>query len=175
MSHNICSSSIRLHTTSLTYLILKISIFIFKLLRAVQQGSAELRLRSQKRNKVEPSLLSTEPNKCGVSRGPSIQAPTNEEHSLKMNISAKNARTQFNLLLSTSDSIFSRSTTVAQNTPTEREARVGTIRKTTNCHHQLALALTHHGVRKAKKLQEGKISEKRIIQVERSLKILFSN
>ena len=40
---------------------------------------------------------------------------------------------------------------------TEREARVGTIRKTTNGHHQLALALTHHGVReKRKKLQEEK-------------------
>ena len=38
-----------------------------------------------------------------------------------------------------------------------REARVGTIRKTTNGHHQLALALTHHGVReKRKKLQEEK-------------------
>ena len=39
----------------------------------------------------------------------------------------------------------------------EREARVGTFRKTTNGHHQLALALTHHGVReKRKKLQEEK-------------------
>ena len=38
----------------------------------------------------------------------------------------------------------------------EREARVGPIRKTTNGHHQLALALTHHGVRKEKKLQEEK-------------------
>ena len=33
----------------------------------------------------------------------------------------------------------------------ERGARVGTIRKTTNGHHQLALALTHHGVRKEEK------------------------
>ena len=47
----------------------------------------------------------------------------------------------------------------------ERGARVGTIRKTTNGHHHLALALTHHGVRKEKKLQEGKISEKRILLV----------
>ena len=40
---------------------------------------------------------------------------------------------------------------------TERDARVGTIRKTTDGHHQLALALTHHGVReKRKKLQEEK-------------------
>ena len=44
-----------------------------------------------------------------------------------------------------------------KNSLLEREARVGTIRKTTNGHHQLALALTHHGVReKRKKLQEEK-------------------
>ena len=48
----------------------------------------------------------------------------------------------------------------------EREARVGTIRKTTNGHHQLALALTHHGVRKEKKnFKKEKISEKRILLV----------
>ena len=47
---------------------------------------------------------------------------------------------------------------------TEREARVGTIRKTTNGHHQLALALTHHGVRKEKKnFKKENISKKKRI------------
>ena len=36
----------------------------------------------------------------------------------------------------------------------ERGARVGTIRKTTNGHHQLALALTHHGVREKKNFRK---------------------
>ena len=48
----------------------------------------------------------------------------------------------------------------------KRGARVGTVRKTTTGHHQLALALTHHGVRKEKKnFKKEKISEKRILLV----------
>ena len=47
----------------------------------------------------------------------------------------------------------------------EREARVGIVRKTTNGHHQLALAQTHHGVRKKKnsrrKTSKEKSSKKR--------------
>ena len=42
----------------------------------------------------------------------------------------------------------------------ERGARVGTIRKTTNGHHQLALAQTHHGVRKKKKCKKENIQRK---------------
>ena len=46
----------------------------------------------------------------------------------------------------------------------KRGARVGTVRKTTNGHHQLALALTHHGVRKEKKnFKKENFSEKRIL------------
>jgi len=50
---------------------------------------------------------------------------------------------------------------LAAKCPTEKiQARVETIRKTTNGHHQLALALTHHGVREKRKKTSGrKISE----------------
>ena len=44
----------------------------------------------------------------------------------------------------------------------EREARVVTIRKTTNGHHQLALALMHHGVRKNKMSRKKKKSVKKL-------------
>ena len=43
---------------------------------------------------------------------------------------------------------------------TEREVRVRPIRKTTNGHHQLALAQTHHGVRKKKKCKKENIQRK---------------
>ena len=42
----------------------------------------------------------------------------------------------------------------------EREARVRPIRKTTNGHHQLALAQTHHGVRKKKNARRKTSKEK---------------
>ena len=42
----------------------------------------------------------------------------------------------------------------------EREARVRPIRKTTNGHHQLALAQTHHGVRKKKNSRRKTSKEK---------------
>ena len=51
---------------------------------------------------------------------------------------------------------------LCENIEIEREARIRPIRKTTNGHHQLALAQTHHGVRKKKKMQEGKHPKKNL-------------